>query len=434
MFYAAKRILECPLSEKPEDYEAALESIGTEESFQRCCEECHEQENLYYAMYEIVDAKMNNRPFEGIFPYYQSLGKKVDRIVYFADKLDFKETPRGTEFNSDFGFICGDAVIVITSNINILLMNNRAFEEPKTDISESVGEDIIGSTIVDISFEHQNITKDKTRYGQPTIILKFDNGKELRFTHNFGELTNKETQARFLTSEAFDMLIEHRDCLFDMCANVSIDLDKIEAFIVGAKMSLDDITKTAIKLVEKFSDEVSVFRSENEREPKTNELISSNWMDLFRLFLTYGLDSNSVYREDEGNYKNLLHCLTWLDNTDIVYKLFRLLLKNGANPNVCLDDESLFEHIDEHVVLDATLMEIEGEDRQTYEKDFRLWLLLMSYGGHLSNWGKIVQIKDNYDIDMFENCEAFSYKKEVASDDWYLHIYITKTGEEVAVL
>ena len=70
MFFAAKRILENPLSESREEYEATLESIGTEESFQRCCEECHEQENLFYVMYELVEARMKGKDIQGIYPYH----------------------------------------------------------------------------------------------------------------------------------------------------------------------------------------------------------------------------------------------------------------------------------------------------------------------------------------------------------------------------
>ena len=43
-------------------------------------------------------------------------------------------------------------------------------------------------------------------------------------------------------------------------------------------------------------------------------------------------------------------------------------------------------------------------------------------------------MKDGYDVDMFANCESFSYRKELTEDDWYLHVYIIQTGEEVAVL
>ena len=178
MFYAAKRILECPLSEDREAFEHALESIGSEESYQRCCEECHEQENLYYATYEIVDAKMNGKPFAGIHPYYRALGKKIDRIVYFAEKNDFAETSRGIEFNHDLGFVCGDELVVVTSGMNILLMNDRLSEKPQTDVTTFFEDGIVGATITDVSFEHKTINRANSRYGQPTIIVKLDNGKE----------------------------------------------------------------------------------------------------------------------------------------------------------------------------------------------------------------------------------------------------------------
>lgn len=434
MFYAAKRILECPLSEDREAFEHALESIGSEESYQRCCEECHDQENLYYAMYEIGDAKMNGKPFAGIHPYYRALGKKIDRIVYFAEKNDFAETSRGIEFNHDLGFVCGDELVVVTSGMNILLMNDRLSEKPQTDVTTFFEDGIVGATITDVSFEHKTINRANSRYGQPTIIVKLDNGKEIGFTHNFGELPDKKTQARFSTSEASMKFSGYRDCLFDMCASTSIDLDKIEAFIIGTNLSSDDITQTAIKLVEAFAWEIGAFKAANRREPEENELVTSNWLDLFKLFLKYGLDANAVYCKDGFDHDNLLHFLTWLDNTSIIYKLFRLLLENGADPNVMIDDESLFEKIDGHVVMDATLMEIEGEDRAPYETFFRLWLLLLAYGGELSTGKDALKMNDDYCIDMFENCECFSYRKEVTEDDWYLHIYITKTGEEVAVL
>ncbi len=434
MFEAAKRILECPMSNNEHDYEEALESIGTEESFQRCCEECHEQENLYYAMYELVEAKMEGRPFKGIYPYYGVLGKKIDKIVYFSDKFDFNETNRGTEFNNDFGFLCGEELFVVRSCVNILMMNNRIYEKPQIDASSVFGDGVIGASVVDVSFEHVKKNREKSCYGQPIIILKLDSGKEIRFTHNFGELPDNEIQARFLTAETTKIISDKRSYLFDLCAKSIIDLDKIEAYIVGAKLSGADITRTAISLAEEFAWEIGAFKSRCERDPEPSELVTSNWLSLFNLFIPYGLDSNLVFRENGRNYYNLLRSLKHLDNIDIIYKLYRILFKNGADPNIIIDDESFFEEIDCNVVMDATLMEIDGEDKEIYEKFFRLWLLMMAYGGHRSNCGKIIDIKEGFTVDAFENCESFSYKKEVTENDWFLHIHITKTGEEVAVL
>ena len=434
MFEAAKRILACPTSNDEQDYEGALKGIGIEESFQRCCEECHEQENLYFAMYELVEAKMEGKPFEGIYPYYGVLGKKIDKIVYFSDKLDFNETNRGTEFNCDFGFLCGEELFVIRSSINALMMNDRISEKPQIEVSDVFGDGVIGASVVDVSFEHIKKNRKMNCYGQPIIILKLDSGKEIRFTHNFGELPNDEAQARFLTAETTKIISDKRSYLFDLCAKPVIDLDKIEAYIVGANLSGADITRTAISLAEEFCWEIDAFKYKNEREPEQSELVTSNWLSLFKLFISHGLDSNLVFRENGRNYYNLLYSLKYLDNREIIYKLYRLLFQNGADPNVIVDDESFFDEIDGNVVMDATLMEIEEEDKDAYEKIFRLWLLMMAYGGHRDNWEKTVDIKDDFHTDMFENCESFSYRKEVTKDDWFLHIYITKTGEEVAVL
>ena len=198
-------------------------------------------------------------------------------------------------------------------------------------------------------------------------------------------------------------------------------------------MTADDVTKTALRLVDEYTYEVDTFKNKNGREPQKEELVTSNWLALFDLFLRYGLDTSCSYSTDGINYNNLLHNVTYLDNKEVVYKLLRLLLNNGADPNVIIRDDSLFNILDDHVVMNASLFDIEGEDRVPYEHDFRLWLLMMAYGGETAH-GSPLKIKDGYDIDMFANCESFSYRKEMVEGDWYLHIYIIKTGEEVAVL
>lgn len=197
MFYAARRILDCPLAEDREAYESALERIGTEESYQRYCEACHELENLYYVMYEMVNARMEGRDHRCFHPYRNAIGKCVDKIVYFANKIDFVETPRGIEYDLDFGFICGDEVIVIGPNVNVFFRNDLLDDQPQIDISSKFGNGIIGARIADISFAHASIKRDDSTYGQPTIMMKFDSGAELHFTHNFGENPDQPTQSRF---------------------------------------------------------------------------------------------------------------------------------------------------------------------------------------------------------------------------------------------
>ncbi|MBR2964959.1 MAG: hypothetical protein IKC34_00235 [Clostridia bacterium] len=428
MFYAAKRLLELRLSDEEKQYDNALSSIGSEESFQRCCEENHEEENIYSAMYAMVEAKQKCRDFSGIHTYHRAVGRKIDNILYFSPDKDFKKTRSGVEFGGDFGLLLDDELLVVASDISVLFDNSLIGEKPCISCPDIFGIDVIGSTITDISFGHKTVIKSNTQYGQAIIILKLDCGREIRFTHNFGE-QEKGYTARFITSQITGESYTIIHNLFALSSTLDFSIDKIESYIVNAKPTVDEITLAAIRLVEHFADEASSFKGKNGREPRENELVSSKWVPVFRLFLKYGLDPTRTYTED-GSQSNLVWSLLHCDNRYSYYKVFRLLFDNGLSTDDFIFDESLFEMIDGDVVTDATLLEIEGDDREIYEREFRLWLLMIGYGATPAHF----IVRDWFDTGMFKDCEAFSYRKEVTDDDWFLHVYITKTREEVAVL
>ena len=190
-------MLQYDLADDPKAYEETLEGIGVEESYQRCCEHDHDLENLFYAIYEMVEAKMEGRDYKSIEPYYGIVGLTIDKIIYFSDSNTLVEKNEFTEYNADIGFVCGNKLFVVREGVNILFMNDRINEQPKVDISSVFGKDAINRTIKSVSFGHKDIIKEKTHYGQPTIIMELTNGKKIKFTHNFGELPDKETQSRF---------------------------------------------------------------------------------------------------------------------------------------------------------------------------------------------------------------------------------------------
>ena len=190
-------MLRYDLAESPEDYDEALEGIGTEESYLRCCEKDHGTENLFYALYELVEAKKDGRNFESIEPYYDAVGMKIDRILYFDESDTTVQKETFTEYNADIGFVCGDKVLILRKGVHILFMNDRITETPQVDLSQTFCADVIGQTIRSVSFDHKTVVKGTTHYGQPTIIIELSNGKKLKFSHNFGELPDRESQSRF---------------------------------------------------------------------------------------------------------------------------------------------------------------------------------------------------------------------------------------------
>ena len=76
-------------------------------------------------------------------------------------------------------------------------MNDRLSETPQIDISPAFGQDVIGRSITAISFDHRNVVKETSSYGQATIILELNSGKKVKFTHNFGEMEGRNYQSRF---------------------------------------------------------------------------------------------------------------------------------------------------------------------------------------------------------------------------------------------
>lgn len=196
-FDLMKFFLDFDLGDDKTKYESLLEGIGTEESYQRCCENDHDSENLFYTMYEIVNAKMENRSYKNIELYYEAVGLKIDKVLYLGKEGIVLSKAGATEYNDDICFVCGEKILVIKESVNILFINDIINEE-HVEIPNLFGDDVIGAKIVDVSFEHKEINKGTTCYGQPTIVLSLDSGKKLKFTHNFGEHDGEKSQSSFV--------------------------------------------------------------------------------------------------------------------------------------------------------------------------------------------------------------------------------------------
>ena len=221
------------------------------------------------------------------------------------------------------------------------------------------------------------------------------------------------------------------DGLIKICSRIGFKTADAEAYLIQNKMSCEAVTEAAIGLLDAFRFEVDSFKCENGRKPMSGETVSDGFSDLFAVLLCYGLDPNAVYCED-GRDLNLLNELFLIDNYAVMRRIYRLLFENGADPNVKVGGESFFEKVDSDVVILAP--DYGAEHREAYEAAFRVWLLCIAYGATLPSGANILKMKCGNSTEIFKECERFSYRIEYASDDWYLHIFYTDSGEEVAVL
>ncbi len=147
-----------------------------------------EGENVFYAIYEMIYARMDGRNYESIEPYHGAIGQIIDKVIYFAPSDTTVQREQFAEYYAEIGFVCGEKLLVLRDNTNILFMNDRLSEEPQTDISDLFGARVIGQTIQGISFRH----------GDSLVTLELNNGTRLSFKYVCsGEYPDWEKQYYF---------------------------------------------------------------------------------------------------------------------------------------------------------------------------------------------------------------------------------------------
>ena len=226
------------------------------------------------------------------------------------------------------------------------------------------------------------------------------------------------------------MDFDTNDGLYELCARTDICLKEIEEYIDEHALSPERITYIATMLVERFAFEEQDFMFQYERKPMPHKLVSTNFVELFNLFISKGLDPNLVISDREGSWYNIMDALFSVRNGEISLPILKKLLEIGGDPNLMLDDETLFDRVDFDIVFGA----VEQEDREFYATWVMFWLMLLGYGGRLSNGHNPITMKDGYAYDVFKDYERFTFDFEVVNKEWFIHVYLKDSGEEVGFL
>lgn len=177
-------------------WEQLLDAIGTEESYQRCCDEDHACENIYYAWYETVRRASEGKRFDDIGVWEDCIGLRVNGVIADANAGPVvSEMQDGRCFFRDqLILLCGEQAVTIEGNPNIYLCGRPAPEDLVQPVDLSVRLPFaVGSVIEKIEFEHKEYREGTTYYRQPNIRVFFDNGRAMLLTTNFGEVPKGET-------------------------------------------------------------------------------------------------------------------------------------------------------------------------------------------------------------------------------------------------
>lgn len=218
--------------------------------------------------------------------------------------------------------------------------------------------------------------------------------------------------------------------LYDMCATTRVDLEKVEEYIKDHGITQREITEVAVELCFNFVDEIDCFLNSYGRAPLQSELVTQNFPDLIGIFMRHGLEQ--VLVRDNNWHISILKQMSWLDNPEVGPKTVKMLLDSGFDPNVMMEEQTLFEDVEMDVLADATLFEIEDEDRFCFEKEFRFWTMLFANGGVYKGESSYITMKPGYSKDIFNDYMRYDYRKEIVDGERLLLIFDKESGEVVA--
>ncbi len=199
LFDAGARNL--PIDDSEPD-ETPWNFVGTECSFQGTCEHDHHLENLYEAFYQMFQALEDGLPYSGIDSYTSAIGRRVIGILAekpLSENVFYPLSLAGSNHKN-----CFRQPLYFLFDGGYLTIDQYACSWVNTELPKKELEDIslhfpgvVGSTIVDFSFDHNTVVKGSVQYGQPIVSVVFDSGVAATFSLNFGEVEDRDRAAYY---------------------------------------------------------------------------------------------------------------------------------------------------------------------------------------------------------------------------------------------
>lgn len=207
--------------------------------------------------------------------------------------------------------------------------------------------------------------------------------------------------------------------LLELCHKSEMNIAEIEQYLNESGLNPEEITRLAIRLADHYSYDPT------QEQLLSEERIETKLIEVFKVFFKYGLQPNLIIED-----RNIMQEIRYIYYGNTAPVLVRMLLEYGLNPNLEADGETIFEELDFDIVFDV----VELENKALFDIEFKVWLVMMGYGGIIKGGRCPVELKNGYEIEMFKRFEDFDYEIEFLKKDWIMHIFNKESGEEVAIL
>ena len=184
----------------------------------------------------------------------------------------------------------------------------------------------------------------------------------------------------------------------------------------------EELSKIACNLIDMCCDEQL---HDGLKELVEDNTLCSNIYKIMQYLFSKGYDPNVIADEGCACAMDSIRFITWPEG--LAPRLMRLFMENSADPNLVVEGESVFEHIDFAVYID------EYFSRSTVY----CWLVLMAYGGRIGEEKYLpLKMQHNLDVSIFKHFEDYAYyeiipTKPVSSGfgHWKMLIYNTRVAE-----
>lgn len=201
------------------------------------------------------------------------------------------------------------------------------------------------------------------------------------------------------------------ETLFHLFMELPPNLKDIERVLNDNRYTNKCISESFCKFAEECFCEYSEFIEQHNRKPLNEEIHSTYIFPLCKLLLKYGLDPNHVFGE-KNDESNIMYQIYWIDKPYVAADTLKLLLENGGNPLLEVDNESIWQLSDFDIWFDVLNGYAQQEEyRLKFDSRFHFWLVLRGFLSseeerfkeHSRYTYNLVQIgKDHWDVQVIQ--------------------------------
>ncbi|MBR4401584.1 MAG: hypothetical protein IKT09_07900 [Synergistes sp.] len=197
--------------------------------------------------------------------------------------------------------------------------------------------------------------------------------------------------------------------------------DAADKIFANYSITKEELSKIAYDLLDECSFSEQYTYGDDLKALVEDKTVTSNIYKIMQYLFSKGYDPNVLADSDTSCAMNIIWYIDYPEG--LAPRLMRLFMENGGDPNLVVEQETIFEEIDFAA----------GFDEYMSRSTVYCWLVLMAYGGRLGKEKYLpLTMREGLDVSIFKRFEDYSYYKIVPgkkeperSGYWKILIYDT---------